>query len=88
MKIDSHTIIYRAAHTKFDVKTGFIVEDNNFFTLTSDDGRIFTETDFTSAELNQAKTDIESELADAETDKAALLARLGITADEAKLLLS
>jgi len=43
------------------------------------------------AELQQRQTDLEKveELAlKVETDKAALLAKLGITADEAKLLLS
>jgi hypothetical protein len=87
MKIDSHTIIYKAAQSKFNVETGSIVEDNDLFTLTGDDGRVFTQADFTSTELSKAKTDIEAELAQAATAKTALLSKLGITADEAKLLL-
>ena len=93
MKIDTHTIIYKAAQSKFDVKTGSIVEDNDLFTLTSDDGRTFTNADFTSDELAQAKTNIESEIAAAETAKEsnkaaaqAKLAALGLTADDLKAL--
>ena len=40
------------------------------------------------AEMRMAQIEQEATLAKAETDKAALLAKLGITADEAKLLLS
>ena len=40
------------------------------------------------AEMRMAQIEAEATIAKAETDKAALLAKLGITADEAKLLLS
>jgi hypothetical protein len=40
------------------------------------------------AEMRMAQIEQEATVAKAETDKAALLAKLGITADEAKLLLS
>jgi hypothetical protein len=52
------------------------------------------EREMTSEEFNiyeieqQAEADRKAEKAQAATDKAALLAKLGITADEAKLLLS
>jgi hypothetical protein len=52
------------------------------------------EREMTSQELSQWNTEIAENVArkkleaQAETDKAALLAKLGITADEAKLLLS
>ena len=50
--------------------------------------------EYTNAEYAQAATDLAAaqvlsdKVAQAATDKAALLAKLGITADEAKLLLS
>ncbi len=40
------------------------------------------------ADMRLAQIAVEADKAKAETDKAALLAKLGITADEAKLLLS
>ena len=45
-------------------------------------------TDAEAAEYEQAKNNYVTSQTQAEADKAALLAKLGITADEAKLLLS
>ena len=51
--------------------------------------REMTEAEFAIYELEQAKDKAKAEAeAQAATDKAALLAKLGISADEAKLLLS
>ena len=49
----------------------------------------YTEADYAQAATDNAATEAKAvAAAEAATDKAALLARLGITADEAKLLLS
>ena len=51
--------------------------------------RPFTKEEIAQMEANAARNAAEAEVeAQKETDKAALLAKLGITADEAKLLLS
>ena len=93
MKIDLHSIIYKAAEIKFNVTAGSIVGENDLFTLTSEDGRIFTQDDFTSIELTEAEKTIESDLAqakaEAEAAKAtaeAKLAALGLTTDDLKAL--
>lgn len=93
MKIDSHTIIYKAAQTKFNVTAGSIVEENNSFVLTSDDGRTFTEEDLTTTELLQAETEIQAELAQTESAAKAAreaaeakLAALGLTTEDLKAL--
>jgi EAL domain-containing protein (putative c-di-GMP-specific phosphodiesterase class I) len=93
MKIDQHSIIYKAAQTKFDVIAGSIVGENDLFTLTSEDGRIFTQDDFTSIELTEAEKTIESDLAQAKAEAEARkssaiakLAALGLDLDDLKSL--
>lgn len=91
MKIDLHLIIYKAAQIKFNVNSGSIMQENDIFTLTSDDGRIFTNEDFSKEELSAAKIELESEeqlrINEYTAKKSELLNRLGITAEEAQLLL-
>lgn len=93
MKIELHTIIYKAAQEKFGVNSGSIVEENNLFTLTSDDNRTFTEKDFTESELDEAKSKLETEKAQLEADALAAkvaaeakLAAIGLTTDDLKAL--
>lgn len=67
----------------------FSLTDNDYSTIKWDvlEGDAPTKKEIEAA-IEQVKANEISDKAKAETDKAALLARLGITAEEAKLLLS
>jgi len=67
----------------------FSFTDNDYSTIKWDvlDGEAPTQTEIDAA-IKKVKADKITELAKAESDKAALLAKLGITAEEAALLLS
>ena len=67
---------------------GYSITENDFNTLVYDEGV----TPLTKKQFDDALAEYDKKIADAElgkaTEKSALLAKLGITADEAKLLLS
>ena len=88
-----HEHFYALVKAKFGFEKGSISDNGIGFTFKNEAGEVIaTEKDFTAKEIADAKKAIEKEWADAETtrktQKAALLAKLGITESEAALLLS
>lgn len=88
--IHQHILLLLKEEYGFEQVT--IYGDDSSFNAITNDGVVKTEKDFTTKELTDAKATVIAKLtADQEakaTSKAALLAKLGITADEAKLLLA
>ena len=87
-----HEHFYALVKAKFGIEKGSISDNGIGFVFKNEAGEIVaTDKDFTAKEIADTKKAIEKEWADAETiratQKAALLARLGITEDEARLLL-
>jgi len=90
MKVE---FIYKLLKEKHGITEATIDGDENDFVIRSNDGQTFSNKDFTKAELDKAKADLEAELAkmqaDAEAAKEsaqAKLAALGLTADDLKAL--
>jgi len=87
-----NTVLRHLVAKKFNVVESHIVRTDDTFTITSNDGQIFTEANFTQAEIAETKLQLEANQqaaeAEAEAKKQALLDRLGITEEEAKLLLA
>ncbi len=90
MKID---FLYKLIKEKHNIIEATIDGDENDFVIRSNDGRTFTNADFTKSELEQAKTNLEAEKAQLEAatnaaKEAALakLAALGLTTDDLKAL--
>jgi hypothetical protein len=72
-----------------DPKAQFIIEGNDYSTIKWDNltGDAPTQSEIDAA-IEKVKANEKAAAIKAEADKAALLAKLGITADEAKLLLN
>ena len=88
-----HEHFYYLVKNKYGIEKGSISDDGIGFTFKNEAGEVIaTDKDFTAKEIADAKKAIEKDWTDAEatkaTEKAALLTKIGITADEAKLLLS
>ncbi|CAB4222883.1 hypothetical protein UFOVP1660_6 [uncultured Caudovirales phage] len=92
MIISHHQAVYRILKDKYGITSSSIIGDEKAFVVKVLEDVIKTQDDFTTKELEDVKLliakEIENAEKNAEADKAALLAKLGITADEAKLLLS
>lgn len=90
--MNSNIILHRLVSEKFGVDESSITNNGDSFVITCADDKVFTEKDFTKSEIEKMKKTIESEikqeLEDTMAAKALLLAKLGITEEEAKLLLS
>jgi len=86
-----NSVLRHLVAKKFNVVESHIVRTDDAFIITSNDGRIFTEADFTETEIAQAKAELETAeeaaKAEAAAKRQALLDKLGITEDEARLLL-
>jgi len=91
--MNKNTILRELAQKKYNVVESHIVRVDDTFTITSNDGKVYTEQDFTAKEI----ADIEAELlakvaqeqAEAAAKKAAAeakLAALGLDADDLKVL--
>jgi hypothetical protein len=89
-EINHHLAIYKIAKNKFNVEEGSIFSNGDSFKLVANSGEIYTDKDFTKAEFDKAEIQLESEKsmreAEAATKRQALLDKLGITEEEAKLL--
>lgn len=88
-----HEHFYYLVKNKYGIEKGSISDDGIGFTFKNESGEVIaTDKDFTAKEIADTKKAIEKEWADAETtratEKAALLAKLGINESEAALLLS
>jgi hypothetical protein len=85
-------ILHYLAKSKFNLLESSVSNDGQSFVITGANGETYTEKDFTKTELDKAQKDhdnaIAAEIATKAAEKSALLAKLGITEDEAKLLLS
>lgn len=88
-----NTVLRHLVAKKFNVVESHIVRTDDTFTITSNDGQIFTEADFTQAEIAETKLQLEADQqaaeAEAEAKKAAAeakLAALGLTAEDLKAL--
>ena len=88
----NHQGIYRAIKDKFNLLEGFIEGDKDDFVFTANSGEVITSADISLEEILAAETTIQNEIeakeAEAEAKRRALLDKLGITEEEAKLLLS
>jgi hypothetical protein len=87
-----HQGIYRVIKDKFNLIEGSIEGDKDNFVFTANSGEVITSADVSLEEILAAETTIENEIeakeAEAEAKRQALLDKLGITQEEAKLLLS
>jgi hypothetical protein len=87
-----NTLLHKLAKDKFGLDESTILNDGVTFTIIGNNGETFTDKDFTKAELDNAQKafddQIAAESAQKQTEKAALLTKLGITESEAALLLS
>lgn len=86
MKID---YIYKLIEEKHNITEATIDGDESDFVIRANDGRTFTNADFTQFELDQAKADLEAERAQLEADAIAAkasakakLEALGLTLDD------
>ncbi len=87
-----HEHLYALVKEKFGIEKGSISDNGIGFIFKNEAGEVIaTDKNFTEEEIFTAKKSIEKEWADAKenraTAKAALLDKLGITAEEAQLLL-
>jgi len=90
MKVE---FIYKLLKEKHGITEATIDGDESDFVIRCNDGQTFSNKDFTKAELNKAKSDLEAELAQMQADAEAAkesaqakLAVLGLTADDLKAL--
>jgi len=85
-------VLHHLARTKLGWVESTIFSENGKFTIKSNDGEIVTEKDFTKEEISVAKTEVENSLKIQQEEilrkKNLLLEKLGITEEEAQLLLS
>jgi len=87
-----HEHIFLLLKTKFDMSEVTIIGDDESFTATDNNGVTKTQDDFTAKELSDTRAAIlkkrQTDENNKKTAKEALLTKLGITAEEAVLLLS
>ncbi len=81
-------IVRKALELKYNVVEGSLVVSEDTFVFTTFNGETFDESSLSQADLTNAEKSIEKESLLRIEAKMALLEKLGITEDEAKLLLS
>jgi hypothetical protein len=87
-----HEHLYKLIKDKYGITSASITGDSYSFTVIVNGEVVKTEKDFTSTELSNAENAYVLEIQQAEKaileKRSEVLAKLGITSDEAKLLLS
>jgi hypothetical protein len=91
--MNKNTVLRHLVEKKYNVLESHIVRLDNTFTITADNGKVFTEQDFTDDEIIQMETELAAKIVETETQAAAKkqlaenkLNALGLTAEDLKAL--
>jgi len=91
--MNKNTILRELAQKKYNVVESHIVRVDDTFTITSNDGKVYTEQDFTAKEIADMESELLAKIAEAQAEAAAKkaaaeakLAALGLDADDLKAL--
>ena len=90
--MNKNTVLRELAQKKYNVIESHIVRVDDTFTITSNDGEVYTEQDFTAKEIADIEAELLAKVAEAQAEAAAVaaakeaahskLAALGLTAEE------
>jgi hypothetical protein len=91
--MNKNTVLRELAQKKYNVIESHIVRVDDTFTITSNDGEVYTEQDFTAKEIADIEAELLAKVVEAQAEAAAKkataetkLAALGLTSEDLKAL--